>query len=165
MEKVAIFFGSSTGNTEAVANQIATMLDADVLNVADNPADKLETYENLIFGTSTWGLGDLQDDWEDFVTILKSTDLDGKVVAFFGLGDSDSYADNFTDGMGILYKAVKDKGCKMIGAVDTEGYEFDNSESVVDGKFVGLALDEDNQGNLTTERIKQWVESIKADFK
>ena len=56
----------------------------------------------------------------------------------------------------ILYEA----GAQVIGAVATEGYTFDDSESVVDGKFVGLALDEVNEDGKTDERIDAWVAEI-----
>ncbi len=164
MSNTAIFYGSSTGNTESVAQQIAELLGAEAFDVADSPADKLAEFDNLIFGTSTWGIGDLQDDWESFIDEVESADLNGKTVALFGLGDSGSYADSFVEGMAKIYEVVKEKGCKIVGAVDTDGYEHESSEAVVDGKFVGLAIDEENQGDLTEERVANWVESIKGNF-
>ncbi|MEA3317594.1 MAG: flavodoxin domain-containing protein, partial [Bacteroidota bacterium] len=68
MNKIAIFYGSSTGNTESAAKQIAKLLNADIFDVADKPVKELQNYENLIFGTSTWGIGDLQDDWDSFIS-------------------------------------------------------------------------------------------------
>ncbi|PID92425.1 MAG: flavodoxin [Bacteroidetes bacterium] len=164
MSKTAVFYGSSTGNTEAAAKEIAKELGADVFDVASNPSDKLEAYDNLVLGSSTWGIGDLQDDWEDFISNLEDANLEGKTVALFGYGDSESYADSYVDAMGTLYNTVKDKGCKLVGAVDTEGYEYEESTAVVDGKFVGLALDEENQGDQTEDRINAWVSSIKNEF-
>ena len=165
MSKTAIFFGSSTGNTETVATQIAKKLNADIFDVGNNPADKLAEYDNLILGTSTWGIGDLQDDFDSFISEIENANLTGKVVAIFGLGDGDTYADSFVDGIGTIYNAVKDKGCKLTGFTETEGYEYDESTAIVDGKFTGLPLDEDNQGDMTNERIEKWVEQIKVDFK
>ena len=52
----------------------------------------------------------------------------------------------------------------MIGAVSTEGYTFDESTAVVDGKFVGLALDEDNESDKTDDRIAAWVEDIRPQL-
>ncbi len=164
MSNIAIFYGSSTGNTESVAEQLAEQLGAELFDVANSPADKLGEYNNLIFGTSTWGIGDLQDDWEDFISELESADLNGKTVALFGLGDSGSYADSFVEAMAKIYDVIKEKGCKIVGAISTDGYEHEASEAVVDGKFVGLAIDEENQGDLTEERISNWVAQIKADL-
>lgn len=164
MSNTAIFFGSTTGNTESVAKQIAELLDAATFNVADEPTDELENHSLLIFGTSTWGIGDLQDDWEGFVAELEGANLEGKTIAIFGLGDADSYADSFVDGMKIIYDAVEGKGCKIIGFVDTDGYEYDSSAAEVNGKFIGLPLDEDNESDKTEERIKNWVEQIQKEI-
>lgn len=165
MSKIAIFFGSTTGNTEAAANQLAEKLGADLFNVVNSPADKLAEYDNLIFGTSTWGIGDLQDDWEGFISDVESADLNGKIVAIFGYGDGLTYGDSFVDGIGTIYKAVKDKGCKLVGATTTDGYEYDCSTAEIDGKFVGLPLDEENQCELTDDRLAAWTEQIRQDFK
>lgn len=163
MKKIAIFYGTTLGNTESVAELIAGKLNADVFNVSTKPSDKLSEYDVLIFGTSTWGLGELQDDWAEFIAYLETADLSGKTIAIFGLGDGVSYADNFVDGMGIIYQAVKDKNCKIVGFVDTDGYDFEKSISIIDNKFVGLAIDEENEGNLTSERIDKWVEQLLID--
>ncbi len=164
MSKIAIFFGSSTGNTEDAAGTIAEKLGAEVFNVADNPADELSQYDNLIFGTSTWGIGDLQDDWDTFISTLEGADLNGKVVALYGFGDSETYPDSFVDAMGTIYETVKDKGCKLTGQTEVDSYSYDSSRAEVDGKFVGLPLDEENQSDLTEDRINAWVEQIKKDF-
>lgn len=164
MSKVAIFYGSTTGNTETAAKQLAEKLGADVFDVANGPADKLAEYNNLIFGTSTWGVGDLQDDWETFISDVEGADLNGKVVAIFGYGDGMTYGDSFVDGIGTIYEAVKDKGCKVVGAIDTDGYDYDDSTAEIDGKFVGLPLDEENQCDLTDDRIDAWVEQLKPEF-
>lgn len=164
MKKIAIFFGSTTGTTEYIANRLAELLSADIYNVADNPADKISEYNNLIFGTSTWGIGDLQDDWQDFLPNIKNADLSGKCIALFGTGDSLSYPDSFTDGMGILYEEIVDKGCKIIGSAEPADYTFDTSRAVQNDKFVGLALDEDNESSKTEERLLKWIEQIKNEF-
>lgn len=160
MSKTAIFFGSTTGNTESIATKIAELLGAETFNVADSPTDALSEYDTLILGTSTWGIGDLQDDWENFISDLEGADLNGKTVALFGLGDAESYPDSFVDAMKPIYDVVAEKGCKIVGAVSTDGYTYDSSLSEVDGKFIGLPLDEDNESNLTDERIKNWVAQL-----
>lgn len=161
MTSTAVFYGSDTGNTEAVAKQIAAKLQADIYDVATNPKDKLAAYQNLILGTSTMGLGDLQDDWAGFISELEQADLAGKTIALFGLGDAEMYTDTFVDGMGEIYNAIKDKGCKLVGQVAADDYEFDTSTAVIDGSFVGLPLDEDNQSDLTDDRLGAWIESLK----
>ena len=164
MSKTAIIYGSTTGNTENAANQIAGLLNADVFDVSSNPSDALNQYDNLILGTSTWGAGDLQDDWEDFISELQVANLNGKIVAIFGLGDGCNNPDTFVGGMGTIYEAVKDNGCKLVGSVDTDGYDFEESTAVIEGKFIGLVLDEENQGDLTDERINTWANQIKSEL-
>ncbi len=164
MSKIAIFYGSSTGNTENVSKTIAKKLNADLYNVADNPIDKILEYDNLIFGSSTWGIGDLQGDWEGFLPELAKANLSGKTVAIFGLGDSCSYGESFVDAIGLIYEAIENKGCKIVGKVDALKYNFDTSKAIEDGFFVGLPLDEDNESNLTSERIDKWIEELSKHF-
>jgi flavodoxin I len=162
MSKIGIFYGSSGGNTEEVAKNIAKKLGvSDIYDVCKAQASDLTAHDVLLFGSSTWGLGDLQDDWESFIQTVASADLSGKKVALFGCGDSSSYPDTFCDAVGKIYQAVKDKAA-VIGFMDTAGYSFDTSEAVVNGQFVGLALDEDNESDLTEERINRWIEMIKS---
>ena len=160
MSTHAVFFGSTTGNTETIAKQIAQQLDAKVFNVANCSSDELTKYDILIFGTSTWGIGDLQDDWESFLSDVEQADLTSKKVALFGLGDSEGYPDSFVDGMGTIYNAIKDKGCTLVGKVDPADYTYDASTAEVDGNFVGLPLDEDNESGKTDARIKNWLNSL-----
>jgi flavodoxin I len=164
MKKTAIFYGSTIGNTETVAQQIAEKLGAELYNVAYSSIDKVQQYQNLILGTSTWGVGDLQDDWEGFLPALAKVDLTGKIIALFGLGDSSSYPDTFVDGMGTIYEALKEKGCTIVGMVDPKEYNFDDSSANIDGKFVGLPLDEDNESDQTEKRVAKWLEQILPAF-
>ncbi len=166
MANIGIFYGSSTGNTEAAANKIAKALagnDVQLFDVSNAVAD-FAAFDVLLFGTSTWGLGDLQDDWDSFVGEVKGADLSGKKVALFGMGDSSSYSDTFCDGISKIYEAVQGTGATIIGRTSTEGYSFDSSESVIDGEFAGLPLDEDNESDLTDQRIALWVEQLKKEF-
>jgi flavodoxin I len=160
MKKTVVIYGSSTGTCENIAERIAAKLGAEVLNVQDLNANVVDANDNLILGTSTWGAGELQDDWYDGVKVLKAANLTGKTIALFGCGDAESYSDTFVGGMGELYDAVKDSGARVIGAVDTDGYTFDDSSAVVDGKFVGLALDDVNEDDKTDARIEGWVAAI-----
>lgn len=163
MNKTCIIYGSSTGTCEELASRIAGKLgvdSSDVLEAASISSEQLNGYQNLILGTSTWGAGELQDDWYDGVAVIKKSNLSGKTVAIFGCGDSEGYSDTFCGGMAELYNAAKEAGANVIGSVSTDGYTYDDSEAVVDGKFVGLALDEVNEDNKTDERIDAWVGEI-----
>ena len=165
MKKTVIIFGTSTGTCEDLAGRIGAKLGVDnIINVTDLNDSVIADNDNLILGTSTWGAGELQDDWYDGIKVIQGANLSGKTVALFGCGDSESYPDTFVGGMAELYNAAKNAGANIIGAVSTDGYTFDESEAVVDGKFVGRALDEVNEDDKTDERINAWVEEIKQNL-
>lgn len=163
MSKTAIVYGSSTGETKGVAEKIKTNFDnADLYDVADVTIDQLQPYDHLILGTSTTGVGDLQDDWEIFLPKFEKMNFAGKTIALFGLGDSASFSTSYAGGMSHLYKILTGKA-KITGSVSTDGYTFDDSDSVVDGHFVGLALDQDNEYDKTDERVETWVKDLKKE--
>lgn len=164
MKKTAIVYGSTTGNTEKAAMLIAEEIGKDnitMFNVVRVTVKDLVDFEVLILGTSTWGYGDLQDDWDSFLPSLKNSDLNGKILALFGLGDSSSFDETYADGIGIIYEALKSTGAVFVGKCDPAGYSFRTSKAVIDGMFAGLPLDEDNESDKTPGRITAWVESIR----
>ena len=164
MEKTCIIYGSSTGTCQAIAEKIAGKLgvaQADVYDVANISAGTVDGYKNLILGTSTWGACELQDDWYDGLDKLRGADLSGKTVALFGCGDCESYCDTFCSAMAEIYAGLKDSGAKFVGQVSTDGYTYDDSAAVIDGQFIGLALDDVNEDDKTDGRIDAWVEQIK----
>ncbi len=167
MEKIALFYGSSTGNTEEVALEIQREFGKENLKLFNveraKSADALP-YEYLIFGLSTWGFGDFQDDFYYFLSELDKMDLQAKKVALFGLGDQDSYPETFANGLGLLYDKIKDKGCRFYGFTSTDFYHFLDSKAVDKDHFVGLVIDHDNQSELSKKRIKHWVEQVKMAF-
>lgn len=164
MSKTIVVFGSSTGTCEGIADKIAAKLGVETLNVQDLTSDIVAANDNLILGTSTWGAGEMQDDWYDGVKVLQGADLKGKTIALFGCGDAESYGDTFVGGIGELYNAIKDSGAKFIGAVSTDGYNFSDSDAVVDGKFIGLPLDDVNEDDKTDGRIDAWIAAISPNL-
>ncbi|MBR1627551.1 MAG: flavodoxin FldA [Bacteroidales bacterium] len=168
MKKTCIIYGSTTGTCERLASKIADKLGItsdNVINVSDFKTEMLSEYDNLILGTSTWGAGDLQDDWYgDGLKILMDSDLSGKTVAIFGCGDCASYSDTFCGGMAELYETVISKGADVIGKVDADDYMYEASAAVINGEFVGLALDEDNESDKTDARIDRWIKQIKDNL-
>ena len=161
----AIFFASTTGNSQEIANKISTALnDIEVFDLAGTKIDKINNYDKIILGGSTWGDGELNDDWEDKWADFCKLDLSNKTVALFGLGDQESYSDEFSSALGIIYEQVINAGAKVVGFTSTQGYYHDGSKAQIDDKFVGLIIDEDNQSDLTEERIENWVNEIKSDI-
>lgn len=161
MNKTIVIYGSSTGTCQSIAEKIASKLKVEAIDVQALDAGVVDSYDNLIIGTSTWGAGELQDDWYDGLKLLQGANLSGKTIAIFGCGDCESYGDTFVSAMGELYNGLKGSGAAFIGRVPTAGYNFSDSEAVVDGEFVGLALDDVNEEDKTDERIDAWIESIK----
>ncbi len=165
MGKIGIFYGSTEGNTEDVVERVKEALgDADVHNVDSATAEDMQQYDILILAASTWEIGELQEDWESFIDVLDDVDFSGKKVSFIGVGDADGYPDTFVDAIGIIYDKIKDSGAEFFGSWPTDDYEFDESKGVVDGKFLGLVIDEDNESDKTDERIAKWVEQIKGEL-
>jgi flavodoxin I len=167
MANIGIFYGSTTGNTEKVANLIQEAFSedkADIYNVEIAESGDIQKYPWIIFGVSTWGVSDLQDDFEDFLQVLEKVDFSGKKVALFGLGDQSTYTDSFVDAMGILYEWLKKRGVKIVGSVSRKGYSFTGSMALVKGKLVGLAIDEEFESDLTGDRVNAWVELLKNEF-
>ncbi|PQO31653.1 flavodoxin [Blastopirellula marina] len=162
---MAIFYGSTTGNTESAANKMKELLADCIAEVVDvhraKPEDLLK-YDLLLFGVSTWNIGEVQDDWAAFLPKLKTLDLSGKKVAFFGMGDSVGYPDNYLDAMGELWETIGKLGTpQLVGVWPIDGYEFDESRALYDDNhFIGLGLDDDNQWDLTEERIANWLAQV-----
>ena len=159
--KTVILYGSTSGNTRAAAERIQRELGGRLLNVAEAKEADLAEAELLVLGTSTWGIGKLQDDWLAFLDVLRGADLSGKKVALFGMGGQYGYDSTYVDGMGELYEVVCAGGAEVIGATSKTGYHHRKSRAEVDGRFVGLALDDDHQAELTGSRISNWVVQLK----
>ena len=167
MSKIGLFFGTQTGKTESIAEIIRDEFGADLIDLHDMAQVSIsdfDGYTNLIIASPTWDVGELQSDWDGFFPEFDLMDFTGKKVAYFGTGDQLGYADNFMDAVGILEAKITARGGKTIGYWSTEGYDFTESKALRDGKFVGLAIDEDNQSDLTDDRVKAWVAQIKQEF-
>ncbi len=162
--KIGLFYGSTTGNTEYAADLIAKTfgegIEAESIDRVS--IEEIESYDVLIFGISTWNIGELEMTWEEFFPKLNDINFTGKKVALFGMGDQISYSDTYLDAMGILYNKLIEKGAEIIGTWSTEGYEYTESLAVQKNKFVGLALDQDSQPDKTEPRINQWVLNLKT---
>lgn len=169
MAKIGLFYGTQTGNTQTDAEMIQQEFGGesvvDLVDIYQAETSDFEEYQNIIIGCPTWNVGELQSDWEEFFDgTLNKVDFSGKKVAYFAPGDQVGYPDTFQDALGILEEKISEQGGATVGYWPTEGYEFSESQALRDGKFVGLALDEDNQSELTEERIKAWVAQLQLEF-
>ncbi|MEA3544697.1 MAG: flavodoxin [Thermodesulfobacteriota bacterium] len=164
--KTGIFYGSTTGNTKNAADQICALIGgSQATPIEDAVRTDLEACDLLFLGASTWGLGDLQDDWADSLASLSGADLKGKKVALFGLGDQESYPGTFVDGIKDLHDASVEAGATIVGLCSGDGYDFQDSTAFVNDQFLGLPLDEENQSELTEERIQAWVDQVIRETK
>jgi len=167
-KQIAVLFGPLGGNAEKVANTIKNKLgEHNCVLVPVSAADNalIKKYDRIIFGVSTigthtWTDNKTRSDWDIFLPKFRDIDLSGKHVAIYGLGDQIAYANHFVDDMKIVYDIVIQQGGKVIGQWPTEGYDFNDSEAIIDNMFVGLAIDEDRQSDLTEERVNNWIDEI-----
>lgn len=169
MANICLIFGSDEGNTEAVAERIVARLGEEfvtVMDVSDVTQLTFTEYDQFILGIPTWDFGQIQSDWEEFWDDLKEVQFAGKKVALFGLGDQFGYGDFFLDAMGMLHDVVVANGAEIIGYWSADGYEFDASKALIEDRneFVGLALDEDQQPELTAQRLNRWCKDIAVAF-
>ena len=167
--RIALFYGTCTGKTEAVAEQIKDELGEDFFEIFEDvsqiePSD-LEDYDVLFCGIPTWDVGELQYDWQDIYDQLDEVDLTGKKVLFFGTGDQAGYPDTYQDAIGIVYLKMLERGAiGKLGFTSPETHEFEASKGIIDGMFCGLALDDDCQPELTEQRIKDWCEQVTKEL-
>ncbi|HBV75077.1 MULTISPECIES: flavodoxin FldB [Vibrio] len=167
--KIGLFYGSSTCYTEMASEKIRAIMGeelVDIYNIKDTPVTTLQDYDFLILGISTWDFGEIQEDWSAVWQQLDGLSLSGKYVALFGLGDQEGYGEWFLDAMGMLHDELLPTGVQFLGYWPNQGYQFDKSKALISDQshFVGLALDEDSQYELSDERIETWCEQILVEY-
>jgi flavodoxin I len=169
MEKIALLYAPAKGSTEKVALKICEKIgkekvDLILINEDTNP-EIINAYSKIIFGISTvgrdsWDSKYTKIGWDIFLPKLEKNRFDGKTIAIFGLGDHILYAENFVDAMGGLASVLLKGGANLIGQTSTEGYTYSNSDAIINNQFVGLPLDEENEPELTSDRINTWIKQI-----
>ncbi|PTN10153.1 flavodoxin domain-containing protein [Mangrovibacterium marinum] len=174
MSKIGLFFGPEKGSVHRVAEKIKTAIGTDLVDlvsVNDASAADLEKYDKVIFGISTvgketWDSEYSNTDWAKFFPEVSKVDYTEKVLAIYGLGDHITYPGHFVNAMGRLYKEIKKTTpeAKVVAPVDPSAYEFEESEAVIDGQFVGLPVDEDFEPEMTDERVVAWAAEVKSAF-
>ena len=172
MSKIAIFYGPVGGAVNRVADKIKNAIGEDkveMVAVKDASMADLEKYDKIIFGASTvvkdtWDSEFSNNDWGKFLPEIGKVNFADKTIAVFGLGDHITYAHGFVDHIGVVGRELMKNGATLVGKVSTDGYEFEESEAVIDDEFIGLPIDEDFEPELTDERVEAWVEAIKANF-
>lgn len=171
MKKTALIYWPKKGNVEASARKIYQKFnesDIDIFTITEVDVEQLPGYDNIIIGGSTTGADNWEDAhktrWMEFFDRLEEVNLSGKKVALFGLGDQILYPDHFVDGMAQLKSEFVKYNVQFVGSWPTDGYEHTGSDAIENGMFIGLALDEDQQHEMTDERIETWTAQLKREF-
>ncbi len=169
MGKTAIIYSFNTQKSKKVAEKIIAAFsekNIEAINAEELTKDTFVNYDNFILSSPTWFDGELPNYWDEFIPDLEEMDLSKKTFAVFGLGDQKGYPENFCDAIGILVEILESCGATIVGkGTDITEYNYESSRAVRDGKFVGLALDQENQARLTKPRIEKWVTQLKSEFK
>lgn len=169
---IGIIFGTDTGNTEDMAEKMSDELQAmgcsaaQLVNVVDVTPEWFAALDFIIMGIPTWDFGGIQEDWENYEDVIQLLPLSDKVVALYGMGDQLGYGDYFVDALGWLHERIVPTGARIIGRWSTEGYDFEASLACNADKteFCGLAIDDDQQFDLTDERIQQWIAQLQTEY-
>ena len=172
MEKIGIFYGPTKSRTANIAEKIYNQFDAelvDIYPIDTTTIDQIIKYKNLIFGVSSlgsevWDGKSAGNQWGAILPKIKDTDFTGKKIALFGLGDHITYAAKFVDAIGDMAQILRSRNAEIIGHVSADDYTFTESKALVDGKFIGLPIDEDYESEKSDMRIENWVEVLKKTF-
>ena len=168
---VGIYFATTTGKTEDIAERLHALLSS-----AESPKDladlsdlsEFASLEGIICGIPTWNTGADSERsgtaWDTLLDDIASQNLNGIKVAIFGLGDSSTYTENFCDAMEELHSYFVKAGASMVGYVSKEDYTLEESKSVVGDSFWGLPLDEDSESDMTDERLSKWAIQLKSEM-
>lgn len=174
MNRIGMFFGTETGSTRLVAKKMQKKLGDELcdkpVNVNRIEPDEMLKYDALILGSPSYGIGEIpgngvsgcfEPNWAEFFAKMpENPDFSGKRIAFFGLGAQERYADRFCSSLLPLVEKFKAWGAEVIGDWSTEGYTYEQSAAVVDGRFLGLIIDQRTQGMFTEERIDSWLAQV-----
>lgn len=167
--KIGLFYGSTTCYSEMTAEKMQQFLGQeliDIHNIKETGLSLINDYDILILGISTWDYGELQEDWEALWDELDQFDLSNKIIALYGQGDQEGYTDWFLDAMGLLHDKIIPLNPHIVGYWPNQGYQFNESKALTPDKshFVGLALDDECQFDLSEERISEWLTQIMEEI-
>jgi flavodoxin I len=167
MSKPVIIYSFHTQKSKKIAEKIIEAFgdeNIQVVNAEELTAEVFMENDKFILSAPTWFDGELPNYWDEFVPELEEMDLKNKTFAVFGLGDQKGYPENFCDAIGILVEVLERCGASIVGKIPAEGYTFESSRAQRGDIFVGLPLDQENQGRLSGERVTKWVDQLKNEM-
>ncbi|MFA8298567.1 MAG: flavodoxin domain-containing protein [Hyphomicrobiales bacterium] len=173
MKNIIVLYWNKGGNVESAAREIQQAIGTNKVDISDIDSFDIITiqqYDLIIAGSATVGAERWEDarndnKWNPFFVKLSEQGIEGKNVAIFGLGDQLLYPNHFVNDMVLLKERFVELKVNVVGNWSTDGYEFNESESVIDNMFCGLALDIDRQAYLNQERIFKWTQKILEETK
>lgn len=116
MSSILIIFGSTGGNTELVTDKVAEILSTKhsvkVQRAEQTKESDLAKYKYIIFASSTYGQGLMQEHMMKFMYYLKS--LKGKKCAAIGLGDPKYNIEYVVESAKTLETEIKEKGGELL---------------------------------------------------
>lgn len=167
MKKTALIYSFNSTKTAKIAEKIIKEWGDDSIepvNAETIDENTFLSYKNMILGVPTWFDGELPNYWDEFGPALEDMDLKEKKIAIFGLGDQVNYPENFLDAVGIMADLLESRGATIVGYTSVEEYHFEHSLAQRDNRFAGLAIDFENQHQLTNTRVSKWVIDLKKQF-
>ncbi|GAP70366.1 flavodoxin, long chain [Bacteroidales bacterium 6E] len=167
MGKIGIFYSFNSQKTKLIGEKIIELFnegEIEAINAETVSEEEFLRYDRMILGVPTWFDGELPNYWDEFVPAIEDLDMTGKKVAIYGLADQKGYPENFGDAVGLMANLLKQRGAEIVGETSTEGYTFESSRAIQNGKFVGLILDQENQARLTQARLDMWIKQVKENF-
>ncbi len=167
MSKIGIIYSYNSHKTKLIAEKILKKFnegEIEPINAETVTEEEFIKFDKLILGVPTWFDGEFPNYWDEFVPALEELDLTGKKIAIYGLADQKGYPENFGDAVGLMADLVRKCGAEVIGETSPEGYNFEGSKALQNGKFTGLILDQENQARLTPERLDMWIEELTKRF-
>lgn len=168
MKKIGLIYSFNSNKTAKIAEKIKEGLTdspLELVNAESITEEEFLKFDNLILGVPTWFDGELPNYWDEFGPAIEDMNLKGKQIALYGLGDQIGYPENFLDAVGIMAQLLESRGAKIVGQTSTEGYTFESSMAIRNGKFLGLAIDFENQATKNKERVGAWIKQLVTEFK
>tara|TARA_B100000963_G_scaffold341342_1_gene340914 strand:+ start:2232 stop:2738 length:507 start_codon:yes stop_codon:yes gene_type:complete len=163
-QRIGLMYGSTTMNSERVAELIWNKMQETELHDIQDGVEVLEQYEHIILVAPTWDYGALQEHYIEHWDNLQNVNWTNKSVALVGLGDQVGYGELYQDALAEIYNVLEPLGAKFVGFTSTQGHNYKKSKAVIDNKFIGLAIDEDCQRDMTENRLNSWIEEIRSSW-
>ncbi len=160
-----IVYATARGRTKKVVERLAQQLGEQMMvsvgEIKEVDLQTLHTYDLVVAGSPTYGIGDLHPAWQSVNASIECLRLNHVLVALFALGDQRYHGQTFGGSLKHLDAIFAQTGAVRIGQTRCEGYQFAHCPALAaDGTLPGLLLDEISQRRSSPQRIEQWVQKL-----